>query len=424
MLIKFVFENFLSFKKSTIIDFEGASIREIPENTVTISNVFPETKILKSLALYGSNASGKSNIIKAFNFTRNFVLTSVSDGKSFQNIPVEPYKLDPTTETKPSLFEVTILVEGIKYRYGFALTQKEVISEWLYSIEKRKEENLFERIGQGFEIDKKFKTEAEGNALMLSKITRENALFITTLGQFKSNTAKKILEWFDKSIVIFDSNNQEILNYTAGLLNQPYYKRRILEIISKADLSFSSIEAEVKDAANRSGYSEGFVAALYDKDIKNYRIYTNHEKHSERKLAGHVRFDLEINESLGSQKFVVLLGPLLKTIKEASIIWIDELDARLHTNLLLFVLRFFNSRLNNPHGSQLVYSSHNSVVLRKDLRRDQMIFVKRDPFNGSIITTLHNWDSKIRSDASFDKDYLEGKYGAVPRIDLSPDLFD
>jgi len=421
MLLKFVFENYLSFKKNTTIDFEAASIREIPENTITISNLSIEVKILKSLAIYGANASGKSNILKAFRFTRNQILSLSNNQLS---LIIEPYKLDPSTESKPSLFEVTILIEETKYRYGFALTKDAILKEWLYITEKRKEILLFERNEKDYQIEKKFKSEAEGSALMLSKITRENTLYISTLGQFKSNTAQKILNWFTKSIIIFDSNNQDILNYTAGLLKEPYFKKRITDIIGKADLSFSSIESELQEKATRSVYSPGFIAALYDNELKNYRIKTSHNKYSGSKLAGHTFFDLTDDESLGSQKFVMLLGPLLKALKEASTIWIDELDARLHTNLLLFVLRFFNSRINNPKGSQLIYTSHNSVVLKKDLRRDQMIFVKRNNFDGSVLTTLHNWDSKIRSDASFDKDYLEGKYGAVPKIDLSPDLFD
>lgn len=421
MLLRFGFENFMSFKKYTVLDFEAASIREIPENTFTITNTSVDIRVLKSLAIYGANASGKSNVLKAFSYVRNFVLSFSNN--NFKS-SLEPFRLDVESEKRPSLFEVSILIDGTKYRYGFALTAKHIFKEWLYVTEKRKEELLFERSEQEFTIEKKFRPESEGNAMMLSKITREDVLFLSTLGQFKSDTAQKILGWFNRSFVIFDTNSQDILNYTAGLLKETYFKRRIDEIVSKADLSFTSIEAEIQEMAKRSGYSTGFIAALYDSKFTEYRIKTSHLKYTGAKPSNKVFFDLVMDESLGSQKFVMLLGPLLKAIKDSSIIWIDELDARLHTNLLLFVLRFFNSRINNPSGSQLVYTSHNSSVLKKDLRRDQMVFVKREGNNGSVTTTLHNWDSKIRSDASFDKDYLDGKYGAVPKIDLSPDLFD
>lgn len=421
MLLRFVFENFMSFKKNTVVDLEAASIREIPENTITITNTSVDLRVLKSLAIYGANASGKSNILKAFAFTRNFVL-------SFSNNQLkailEPYRLDSSTEKKPSLFEVSILIDGIKYRYGFALTAEQIIKEWLYITEKRKEELLFERSEQEYIIEKKFRSESEGNTVMLSKITREDTLFLSTLGQFKSEIAKKVIDWFNRSIVVFESNNQEILNYTAGLLKESFFKSRINDIVNKADLNFSSVEAELLELSRRTGFSTGFIAALYEDKLSDYRIKTAHTKYAGNKVSGKIFFDLILNESLGSQKFVMLLGPLLKAIRDSSLILIDELDSRLHTNLLLFVLRFFNSPTNNPLGSQLIYTSHNSVILKKDLRRDQMFFVKRDQQLGSLVTTLHNWDSKIRSDASFDKDYLEGKYGAIPKIDLAPNLFD
>jgi hypothetical protein len=260
---------------------------------------------------------------------------------------------------------------------------------------------------------------------MLTKITKENLLFLSSLGQFKSKTAQKIIEWFQKTIVILDSNTQGLLNYTAELIQSNiYYKKRITDIIGKADLSFSSVEPEVIEVPTKSNFEPGLIAALNSQDRKSYRLKTYHTKYSNQKLSGYIFFDLTENESLGSQKFVMLLGPLLKALREASIIWIDELDARIHTNLLQFILKFFNSHNNNPHGSQIVYSSHNVTLLDKDLRRDQIIFVRRDINDGSSVTSLHDWSAKVRSDASFDKDYLKGKYGGIPKIDLSADLFD
>lgn len=420
MLIKFLFENFLSFKKTTTIDFEASSIRELPENTHNITTTSVPLKVLRSAAIFGANASGKSNILKAFHFFRNQVLLN----QSFNTIKLEPYRLDPEFENKPSLFEATILIESSIYRYGFALTDKAILSEWLYKIEKRKEELIFKRNGQDFQIEKKLKNESDGAIQMISKITREDVLFLSHLGNFKSETADQILNWFKKSILILDSTSQQLLNYTAALLNDNYFKRRISQILLGADLSFTSIETEIKELASKSGYSEGFIATLYENEYKEYRIKTKHLKYHNNNIVGHTFFDLAENESLGSQKFVVLLGPLLKVLKDGGTIWIDELDARIHTNLLLQVLRFFNSNRNNLLGGQLIYSAHNTTILEKDLRRDQMIFVKRDNFEGSLVTTLHKWDNKVRSDASFDKDYLKGKYGAIPNVDLSPDLFD
>lgn len=422
MLLRFSIENFMSFKELVKIDFEATSIREMPENTSTISTASFDHKILRSAAFYGSNASGKSNMLKAFAFVRNFIL--IAKGEK-QIVALEPFRLDQAMEVKPSLFEIIIIVEGTKYRYGFALTKNTIVKEWLYVSEKRKEELLFERNGNSFNIEKKFRGEAEGTVVMLSRITKDNLLFLSTLSQFKSDIVNKIIEWFEKSFVIFDCNNPKLIDYTGALLKEIYYKSRIIKIIDRSDLSFSSIEAEIREKAERYGLEEGVVGALYAKETSvAYRIKTFHQRKLVEKRVSNIMFDLEENESTGSRKFVALLGPILKSMRQSSIIWIDELDASLHTNLLLFIIRLFNSNLNNGKGSQLIYTSHNTNLLKKDLRRDQMIFFRRDSERGSLVTSLHEYDSKVRSDASFDKDYLEGKYTRVPKIDLSPDLFD
>lgn len=421
MLLKFKVENFMSFRDQVCIDFEAAPIREMPENVATLSTQSFDHRVLRSVALYGANSSGKSNLLRAFACMRNIILKSQSED-SF--IKLESYRLDDATEKRPSLFEATMIIGKSRYRYGFVMSTTVVEKEWLYITEKRKEEPLFERTGNSFVLDRRFKSEAEGTVQLVAKITKPNLLFISSLSQFKSDTVNSIVDWFERSFVIFNSNSGALINYTASLLKEIYYKSRIMKIINKSDLSFSSIEAEIKATAARTGLEEGVIGAFYSNGTTSYRIKTIHEKKVRETYRTNIAFDLEENESVGSKKFVALLGPLLTAMRQASIIWIDELDASLHTNLLQFVLQIFNSNLNNPKGSQLVYTSHNTNILKKNLRRDQMVFVKRDNLTGSQLTSLHAWDSKVRSDATFDKDYLEGKYEAVPKIDLSPDLFD
>ena len=263
MLLKFTIENFMSFRELSKIDFEAASIREMPENTTPISTGSVEFKVLRSVALYGANASGKSNILKAFAFVRNFVLAGKGET---QVIPLKPYLLDQSMDDKPSIFETTILIKNFIYRYGFAITKNAVDREWLYVTEKRKEELLFERIGNRFQIEKKFRSEAEGTVIMLAKITKDNLLFVSTLSQFKSDIVNRIIEWFENSVVIFDCNNRKLVDLTGSLLKDIYYKSRILKIIDKSDLSFTSIEAEIKEKAERSGLEEGVIGALYKRE--------------------------------------------------------------------------------------------------------------------------------------------------------------
>jgi uncharacterized protein len=137
-----------------------------------------------------------------------------------------------------------------------------------------------------------------------------------------------------------------------------------------------------------------------------------------------VFFDLFEDESLGTQKFFGILGPILYALTQRKVIWIDEIDARVHSLLLESVIGLFNSKKYNPNGAQLLFTSHNTNILRKGLRRDQMVMIEKDNFGISKFGSVYSKDPKIRNDASFDKDYLLGKYGGIPHLGTQLNLFD
>ncbi len=416
MLLQFSAENYLSFKQKGILNFEASAIKEFSENLFTPLNFYDVT-LLKSVALYGANSSGKSNLLKAFALVRNLVLNSSKESQAHESLNVEPFKLNTENENEPSTFEVLFLLRERRYRYVFSVNNKRIIGEWLFIINKRKNESVFTRVGQNYDLNKLLHFgETKIKVQMLTEITRENTLFLSVLAQFNIELGKAICDWFANSTIVFDANNQEVIDYTAGLLSNPEYFSRINQIIFSSDLGFSSVEAKIKELAQKYNKSEQLIAALYGDENKTYSIKTKHKKYSGDKVIDSVYFDLMQHESLGTQKYFGLLGPIIQSLLKGSILFIDELDSRFHPLLLNIILKLFNSRMNNPNGAQLIFTLHNTDPLKKILRRDQMIFIEKDQFGASSLCSLYEKLPKVRNDASFEKEYLSGKYGAIPNI--------
>jgi len=416
MLLQFSTENYLSFKQKVSLNFEAGTIKEFPENVFT-PLTFYDVTLLKSIALYGANSSGKSNLLKAFAFVRNLILYSSKESQSHESLNVEPFKLSTENETQPSTFEITFLLKDRRYKYIFSVNSKRVVSEYLFFINKRKHETVYARVDQDFDLNKHLHFgETKSKVQMLTEITRENALFISVLAQFNIDLGKNICDWFANSTIVFDANNQEVIDYTAGLLSNPDFFSRINQVLSNSDLGFTSVQAKAKEVAQKYNLNEQLIAAFYSDDAKSYSVQTKHKKFKDGTFVENVFFDLMQNESLGTQKYFGLLGPIIQALLKGSLLFIDELDSRFHPLLLNIILKLFNSKMNNPNGSQLIFTLHNTDPLKKILRRDQMIFFEKDIYGASTICSLYEKLPKIRNDASFEKEYLSGKYGAIPNI--------
>ena len=420
MILSFSVENFLSFKEKVILDFNAASIKDYQEN-VFASLSSPSYSILKSIGIFGHNSSGKTNLIKALSFMRNFVLNSPSS----KEIQTEAFRLSTKTEKLPSTFEIIFLLDNIKYRYGFVVTSKYVESEWLFVTEKRKEENLYVRANQNFSFEKKFKSTLKGKFELIYEMTRPGVLFLSVLAQYNFSIFPSIGAWFSKIIVAHDTEHISLVDFTAKLMSIGDYRKLINDVIVKSDLGIDSIEARLREVANQKNISYELLSSVFEDDLKSYTVRTGHIKYNEDdKPQDKIFFDLLLNESLGTQKFFGILGPILYTIKEKGIILIDEIDARMHSLLLLDVIALFNSQKTNSGGAQLIFTSHNTNILKKGLRRDQMVLMEKNNFGISSMKSLHSKKPDVRNDATFEKDYLAGKYGAIPELGSQLNLFE
>ena len=407
-----------------MISFEAGVIKEYQEN-IFLPSPYTDKPLLKCVGLFGKNAGGKSNFIRALSFMKEFVLDSSKESSSTKQINVTPFLLSTESEHNPSTFEVLFHDDNKRYKYGFSITRKQVESEWLFVTSKNKEETLFLRSRQDFVFEKKIKSDAKAKLELLTQLTRGNSLFISVLAQFNNPIGEIVSNWFNNIIIAKDTDHLALIDFTARLMSMNDYKRRIIEIIKHSDLGIESIDEKLKETAQKTNYSYDFLKSIVHSEENNYVVKTKHIKYSGKKDSNEqVVFDLLQNESFGTQKFFGILGPILYSLREKKIIWIDELDARMHTLLFEVMVKIFNSEKYNPNGAQLLFTSHNQYALKKGLRRDQMIMVEKDKYGVSSIGSVYQKSPKTRNDASFDKEYLSGKYGAIPRIQSQLDLFE
>lgn len=413
MLIEFEVGNYLSFNAPVRLSMVAANpIKEyLEENTFQAGR----HRLLKSAVVYGANASGKSNLLAAMAFMRWFVLASSKETQVDEEIGVVPFKLDAATENAPSHFEVCFLQNDTRYRYGFEVDRKAVRKEWLFRADKAKEEPLFLREGDG--IDVLDFQEGKG----LEEKTRDNALFLSVVAQFNGETAVGILKWFIGFRALHGLRDQQYERYTMQLLQDASMRPLLLEFIRNADVGIEDlIVNEVPpDEDALKGMSEEMQRLK--KNQKRYRMATVHRKFRDGTAEGVTNMDFATEESEGTKKFFRLAGPVLDCLRNGYVVAVDELDAKLHPLLTKAIVSLFNSAELNPRNAQLVFATHDTNLLHYgNLRRDQVWFAEKTDRAATSLYSLAEFKlpegAKVRNDAALEKNYIQGRYGAIPYL--------
>lgn len=416
MLVKFSTSNFLSFKEKTSLSLESTSITEFPDNT--FSTAINDLNLLKSLVIYGPNSSGKSNMYKAMRFARWFILNSSKDLQAKEKIDVTRFKFNTDTVDEPSFFEFEIIVGETKYRYGFKVDNNLVHEERLYYIKKLKEYPLFIRTGNDIVIEDKFDI-----APQIKNLVRDNALLLSVAAQFNGKVATRIITKLKSLKFVSGNQDESNISQTASMLENPKYSKILKDFILHAGLGFSDIESEkVKWSETdfkKFNISKELIAHLERTEMFN--VKTTHQVFDEtNKPVDTVHLDLLQNESLGTQKFISLAGPIIDAILKGGILIVDEFSSRMNPILCEAIIKLFNSKENNPNNAQFIFITHNTVFINSNsniFRRDQMITFKRNEFGATNIRSLY--DMRVRKDASFEKKYLDELSEVAPNIDIS-----
>ncbi len=388
MLIEFTVGNYLSFKDKKTLSLEATSIKENPENVIESGKY----KLLRSAVIYGANSSGKSNFLKALDRMGSMVLNSAQNS-STSDIDVEPFLLSTETEKQPSYFEILFLIEGIRYRYGFEADNKIIHSEWLFECKVNNEKPLFYRDKGSIEVTSGF-DEGKG----IEEKTRDNALFLSIVDQFNGATSKKVMKWFSGQGNLSGLNHEKEKGLTFRFLEHENLKDWIREFLSPLSLGFKDFA--VKD---------GKIVTFHNKFDKKGNIIEKHE------------FDLLKQESAGTNKLYDMAGNLTYGLKLGVLTVIDELDAKLHPLLTVAIVKLFNSPIHNPENAQLIFATHDTNLLNYGcFRRDQIYFTEKNNFESTDLYSLVEYiepnGNKVRNDRSFEKDYIKGRYGAIPFV--------
>ncbi len=422
MLLEFSVGNFLSFKEKQTLSLIASGISDYKETNTFVSG---RQTLLKGAVIYGANASGKSNLIRAMSTMKKIVVLYFYQS-STSSLEVTPFLLNTETENSPSFFEILFQISDVRYRYGFEVTNKEVVSEWLYESKKSAEKFLFIREGEGIELAKNYK---EGQNL--ESKTRQNALFLSVVDQFNGEIAKKIMNWFNLFYIFLDITHENFELATLLMLEKDNTAKALHDFYYKLDLGFESLSVNLENF----DYQRELLNLLkpvnpsLNKDIRGdsrFNIKTRHKKFDKNDTeVGEVEFEMRNQESAGTNKIFNMSGIFLGMLNLGGVLVIDELDSSLHPLLTLAITKLFNSDKDNSQNAQLIFTTHDTNLLTYGrYRRDQIYFVEKDKYGASNLYSLVEYreedGEKVRKDRSFESDYIQGRYGAVPYLgDLS-----
>ena len=394
MLIQFSVENFLSIKDKVVLSLLASKDNEHPEHLIMDGN----KSYLKSAVIYGANASGKSNVLNAFWFMVNYVLTSHNQ-QLHKTIDRSPFKFDPETPTRPSSFEVIFTTEGIRYAYGFSVTDKAVTEEYLYYYPNGRQALIFERKNTK---DFRFTVDIDEQNTLKERASA-NKLYLSVASNWSYTKVVPVLEWFASCRIITKHSAADAYELEAEQLKDDGYRHMIASMLRGADFGIQSLQMrDLEPTTSQQG-----------------DIFTNIEAiHTVQDTEGNTSsYTLNMaEESDGTNSYFKLIGVVKKVLDEGTLLIVDELDAHLHPLLTKHLVSLFNSVEFNPNGGQLIFTSHNTNLLDLDvLRRDQIWFTEKDELTAA--TDLFSLQSfSIRKDTKIEKGYLIGRYGAIPFI--------
>lgn len=427
MFINFTVGNFRSFKEPRTLSMEATSITERNESIIQKSRY----KLLPSVVLYGANSSGKSNLLLALAFMKQVLLDSVKLNPE-DDLKYDPFMLS-NVHDQPTYFEMEFLIDTTKFRYGYKYSLNEINEEWLYEQrEGEREYKLFYRLEGDMDISKtRFK---EG--LDKDESTPKNRLFLSLVAQLNGEISKQIIKWFKNYNYVSGIDSDGYERFTVEMLyRHKEGSKEALAFFRKLNLGFEDLSIheidfqDIKDGSIKLNVPEEIKQIFEKKKGSVLSVSTKHKIFDESGMeSGYKEFDEGTMESEGTKKIIKMSGPIFNTLLFGRLLLIDELDAKLHPMLTRQIILLFNNPETNPKGAQLIFITHDTTLLSgKIFRRDQIWFTAKDKTDASDLFSLVEFKdiegNKIRKDSSFAKNYINGRYGAIPYFN-NIDLWD
>lgn len=422
MLLRFRVANHRSLREEQELSLVAAPRRGEASAKPQAGKVPPTVRVA---GVYGANASGKSNVLDALRWMRWAVENSHTRWAPDEGVPRVPFRLDDASRTVPSFYEVDFVFEGIRYSYGFEVTDTQVTAEWLFRFPKGRPQRMFEREGAH---DYRFGRALTGELRQIQKLTRENALYLSAAASNNHPLLSAIHHRLSRHIKAASQMEQEErtrLEFTARLLEEPETAEQVNRLVRIADLGISAVRV------SREPVDEDFFTNLlrpFNREIMSESDLERLREHLERTLVfshgspeGSRTLPVD-QESGGTRAWLALIGPILQVLKHGDVFLVDEIDSSLHPVVSATMIKMFKDPEINPKGAQLVFASHDTTLLGRLLaenllERDEVWFTEKDARGGTSLYSLVEF--RPRGEENIERGYLQGRYDAVPYVDFA-----
>jgi hypothetical protein len=372
--------------------------------------------VLPVAAIFGANASGKTNVLRAMDDMRALVLQSFRHAPTGP-MPHKPFRLDPAFSEAPSKFELDIVLEGVRHEYGFEFDRKRVIEEWAIRYPRGRSALIFHRHVDNVE----FGSVERAKSRAVTELLRPNALFLSTAAQANHPVLLPLYEWFTRNLLLAEADSRHARQaFTVQLLESDQTRERVLELLRAADLGITGamkreLDPETRDRLQKvvrilMGEESDAEGQAFEAQLEELMMLKHHG------AAGEVEFGPH-EESLGTLVWFGLVGPIIDALAHGAVFLADELDASLHPTLVAQLVRLFQDSKTNPKRSQLIFNSHDITILGEAtgdrlVGRDQIWFTEKENEGATRLFPLTDLDP--RKDEAIAKRYLAGRYGATP----------
>lgn len=415
MLIDFTLKNFRSIRKSTTVSLVADADAQLRDTNVFDPKIPGFKGFLRSIAVYGPNASGKTNLLRGLQVMQALVVNSAIASQQGTSLPYHPFKFSADTRNSPSEFEVTFAERGVRFQYGFAVDAHRIHSEWLISYPHGRAQRLFDReyVPDKDSYKWSFSANFRGSKGVWRDATRQNALFLSTAVQLNNEQLLPVFTWFQKRLVVIASGVEMNPTLTLSLLNTSDGKEKILDLVRAADLGISDFTVKKEPLLPGTLMSPGlYLERPTEAEVPSLIRITSF--HNAADTGEKIGLALE-EESQGTQALFRTAGAWLNVLANGEVLLFDEIDTSLHPLMTRFLTSHFHSDVENRLNAQLLFTTHDTSLLDLNLfRRDQIWFLEKTNSGDSNVYPLTEF--KPRKGEAIERGYLSGRYGALPII--------
>ena len=416
MLLRFSAGNHRSLREPVEFSLVASALDDIEIGLIDCKAI-PRGKVLPAAIIYGANASGKSNVISALQMMARHVLLSHNRGKPGGGVPHTPFALDPVFAKTPASYEADFIIGKVRYHYGFTASDEVFLSETLHAFPNGRMQRLFDRKEQKFTFGRGL----SGPVRLIERLTRKNSLFVSAAAQNNHPLLSAIHKFF--ASIYFDGDISVQGSLVSQRLAYGEFDHRIIPFLEKIGtgiIDYTRKEMDIPEEAKKIRHALANALKQLAKDDESGKLEFPDDEDkidyiqlAHRAVDGEkVFFDPE-QESEGTKRLLMFLGPVFSALDRGALAVIDELNASLHTQVCEAVLALFSSPATNPKGAQLIATTHDTNLLHsKYLRRDQVWFTEKDSDGATHIYPLT--DFRTRKGDNIGKGYLQGRFGAIP----------